>query len=151
MKSIVCFVTAILGLMASSGVIKASGPVSVYALVDKVTFEPNEDQPQRIRVSGVFITAAERSDVHSAPQRGYLYLSLPKQNEDLAVKEWMDLKSVAGSQQVVAFGSSWYGKVRVRKRDEEAGTSDRYPLGNGMTKVRADHPRAKELLEDKDR
>jgi hypothetical protein len=107
------------------------------ALVDKVALEPNADKPERIRISGVFIAAEERSDVYSAPQRGYLYFALPRGNDELARREWADLKSVAGTRQVVGLGSSWGAKVRVRKPDEEAKSPDDYPMGNGLIKVRA--------------
>jgi len=148
MKSIV--LTAVL-ITISAGLIQASGPMAVYALVDKVTFEPNADKPERIRVSGVFITAEPRSDVYSAPQHGILYFTLPARNAEVAQREWSDLKSVAGTQQVVAFGSSWYGKATVRKTDEEAKTPEDYTMGNGLVKMNADHPRAKALLDYKDR
>ena len=104
MKAIVCSPTAVLAMTACLGIASASGPIAVYALVDKVAFEPNADKPERIRISGVFIVAEERSDVYSAPQRGYLYFALPKQNEELARREWADLKSVAGTRQVVGLG-----------------------------------------------
>ena len=78
MQSIVRIATVLLATTICLGVANASGPIAVYALVDKVTFEPNADKPERVRVSGVFITAEERSDVYSAPQRGYLYFTLPR-------------------------------------------------------------------------
>jgi len=148
MKVIVICVTAVLAVGLC---LRASGPIAVYALVDKVTFEPNVDKPERIRIAGVFITAAERSDVYSGPQRGYLYLALPARGSDLALREWADLKSVAGTRQVVGMGSSWVMKARVRKDDEEAKGPDEYSMGNGLVKVNADQPRAKALLEYKDR
>jgi hypothetical protein len=151
MKSIVCFATALLANALCLGVVNASGPIAVYALVDKVAFEPSADKPERIRISGVFITAGERSDVYSAPQRGYLYFALPGQNDQLALREWADLKSVAGTRQVVGLGSSWASKVRVRKPDEEAKSPDDHPAGNGLVKVNPDQPRAKALLDYKDR
>lgn len=151
MKSVVCSATAVLAITVCLGVLNASGPISVYALVDKVTFEPSPDKPERIRISGVFITAEERSDVYSAPQRGYLYFALPGQNAELALREWGDLKSVAGTRKVVGLGSSWSAKVRVRKPDEEAKSPDDYPMGNGLVKVNADQPRAKALLDYKER
>jgi hypothetical protein len=89
--------------------------------------------------------------VYSAPQRGYLYFALPKANDELALKEWADLKSIAGSRQVVGLGSSWFAKVRVRKSDEEAKSPDDYPMGNGLIKVNPDQPRAKALLDYKER
>jgi hypothetical protein len=154
MKLVECSATAMLAIAACVGIAYASGPIAVYALVDKVAFEPGADKPDRIRISGVFITAEEGStDVYSAPQRGYLYFALPAGNEELARREWADLKSIAGSRQVVGLGSIWYGKARarVRKADEEAKSPDDYPLGNGLVKVNADQPRAKALLDYKDR
>jgi hypothetical protein len=151
MKSIVCSATVVLAITVCLGVAIASGPIAVYALVDKVTFEPNADKPERARVEGVFITAEERSDVYSAPQRGFLYFTLPRGNEDVARREWADLKTVAGTRQVVGLGSSWASKVRVRKANDEANSPDNHPLGNGMVKVNADQVRSKTLLEYKDR
>jgi hypothetical protein len=151
MKSIVCFATALLAIALCLGVLNASGPIGVYALVDKVTFEPSADKPQRIRISGVFIIAEERSDAYSAPQPGYLYFVLPTGNEELVLREWADLKSIAGSRQVVGLGSSWTGKVRVRKSNEGAQSPDAHPMGNGLVKVNPDQPRAKALLDYKDR
>src|SRR5438874_11582026 len=82
MKLLVCLVTAAFAIGCGPRIAHASGPIAVYALVDKVTFEPNADKPERVRISGVFITAEERSDSYSGPQRGYLYFSLPRQNQD---------------------------------------------------------------------
>ena len=69
----------------------------------------------------------------------------------MALKEWADLKSVAGTRQVVGFGSAWSAKVRLRKPDEKPEAPDNYVMGNGMVKLRPDHPQSKELLEYKDR
>jgi hypothetical protein len=151
MKSNVCSAAAVLAIMLCPAVINASGPIAVYALVDKVALEPSAEKPERIRILGVFITAGERSDVYSAPQRGYLYFDLPRGNEEVALRECADLKSAAGTRQVVGFGSSWSAKVRVRKPDEEAKSPDDFPMGNGMVKINPDQPRAKALLDYKDR
>ena len=153
MKSIVFPATAVLGLTVALGVASASGPIAVYALVDKVTFEPNADKPERIRIAGVFITSGQSYDVYLPPQRGYLYFTLPAQNADLARHEWADLKSVAGTRQVVGFGSNWgsvSGKVHIQKTEDSA-SPDPFPMGNGVVKINADHPSAKALLEYKDR
>ena len=83
MKLMVCPAAAVLAITLGLGVASASGPIGVYALVDKVAFEPNSDKPERIRISGVFIVAEKRADnstVYSAPQRGYLYFELPQGN-----------------------------------------------------------------------
>jgi hypothetical protein len=102
MKSIISSAAAVLMVALCLGVANASGPIGIYALVDKVAFEPNADKPERIRISGVFSVAEETADnstVYSAPQRGYLYFglpSLPSGDQELARREWADLKSVAG-------------------------------------------------------
>jgi hypothetical protein len=145
-----CLVTATL----CTGIAPASGPIAAYALVERVVFEPSSDKPERIRISGVFIAAEETPDnptVYSAPQRGYLYFELPKGNEKLALREWADLKSVAGTRQVVGFGSSWGTKVHVKKPNEEAKLPGDYPMGNGVVKINSDHPRARALLDYKGR
>jgi hypothetical protein len=150
MKSIVFPATAVIALTVALGVANASGPVAVYALVDKVTFE---DKPERIRISGVFITAGESFDVYLPPQRGFLCFTLPAAKADLARREWADLKSVAGTRQVVGFGSSWgavSGKLHIQKTND-ATSPDQFPMGNGVVKINADHPSAKALLEYKDR
>src|SRR5207245_3825295 len=128
-------------------VVSASGPTAVYALIDKVTLEPNDDRPQRIVIYGVFSTAG---NTYSEPQRGYLCFTLPTQNSELALREWSDLKSVAGTRQVVAFGRGWMAKVRVRKSSAEAGNDpDLYTLNFGVKKLNADEPHAKALLDYK--
>ena len=128
-------------------VVSASGPTAVYALIDKVTLEPNDDRPQRIVIYGVFSTAG---NTYSEPQRGYLCFTLPTQNSELALREWSDLKSVAGTRQVVAFGRGWMAKVRVRKSSAEAANDpDPYTLNFGVKKLNADEPHAKALLDYK--
>jgi hypothetical protein len=163
MKSIICSVAVVLAITLCPGMATASGPISVYALVDKVAFEPSSDKPERIRISGVFIVAVETPDnstAYSAPQRGYLYFRLPKDDEQLAQREleeqlarreWADLKSVAGTRQVVGFGAGWGPKVHVRKPDEGAKSPDEYLLGNLLVKINSDQPRAKALLDYKGR
>jgi len=91
MKPSACSAAAVLALTVCLGVAKASGPIAVYALVDKVAFEPNENKPERIRLSGVFITAEDNTGTYSAPRRGYLYFTLPGVNSELAQREWRDL------------------------------------------------------------
>lgn len=142
--------SVLLAIVLFLTVASASGPIAVYALVDKVSFEPDAEKPVRILISGVFITSTDqRSDAYSEPQRGYLYCGMMRGNEDLARREWNDLKSIAGSRQVVGLGSSWFSKVRVRKADEKPQNPDEYPMGNGLVRVNADQPRAKALLEHK--
>src|SRR5262245_586275 len=93
--------------------VMASGPVGIFAVVERVVFEPNEQSPERIRVWGAFSFAeggVEGASTMSAPVRGYPYFRMPTPAEVLhqtvqAVRnEWSDFKAVAGSGQAIAFG-----------------------------------------------
>jgi hypothetical protein len=144
--------TLILLSALSVSTARASGYVGVYALIDKVEMEPNADQPERIRIYGVFSVAKDRSKFQ-APQRGYLYFTLSGQKE-VVLREWADLKAAAGTHTVVAFGGSTFpgsfsSIPRVRKPDEKPDAPDPYVLGAGLSKIRADTDYApvKALLE----
>ena len=130
----------VVGLLAAAAVADASDRIGVYARVDKVVLEPNEQAPQRVQVWGVFAVADPRDpDTYRAPARGYLYYSLPA-NATLALREWADLKSVAGTNQIVAFGSRWSStrtETRVRKADERPESPDVYTTDIGMKKIDA--------------
>jgi hypothetical protein len=149
MKSIICSVAVVLAITLCPGVVTASGPIAVYALVDRVAFEPSSEKPERIRISGVFSTAKEQFNEYLPPQRGYLYFRLPRENEELARREWADLKSVAGTRQVVGLGSSWHATVHVTTPN--ATSPAEYPMGNGLVKINSDQPRARALLDYKER
>jgi len=124
----------------------ASELVAIYALVDKVEMEPNEKSPQTIQVWGAFSTDRDPA----ATKRGYLYFRAPFASEymNIAVKEWMDLKAVAGTGQAVAFGQRYfyidqmaaadaYAKTlpRVRPASEKPTSPDGYPLNIGVSKL----------------
>src|SRR3954451_2817475 len=92
-------------LLAAQGA-RASDPTGIYALVDKVEIEPSEGQPERARVWGVFaVSVGDRGDEYTTPARGYIYFPLPAGKEEVARKEWNDLKKVAGTRTCVAFSS----------------------------------------------
>ncbi len=148
-KSAVYIAVAALVLIGVPRAAQASGPMSVYARVDKVDLEPGSDHADRIRITGVFIVATDNAGgTYSAPQTGYLYFALPASNRDLALREWSDLKSVAGTKQIVGFGSAWFSQVHVRSAGEKAAAED-YPMGNGLARINADQPRARALLDEK--
>jgi len=142
-------VLALLGGSAVSSL--ASDPVGIYAFVDKVVLEPSEGSPERIQVWGGFALAEGGGDQYSPAQRGYMYFKLKPGKETICQNEWNDLKSVAGTRQVVGFGASWGAKVHVRKSEGDANLAEEFPMGNGLVKVNADQPRAAALLEYKDR
>jgi hypothetical protein len=90
----------------------ASGEIGLYGIVEKVVFEPNEQAPERMQLWGAFAYAESRQgDVVSAVQRGYLYFRIPDNSyspREVVLAEWKDLKSVAGTGQVVGFGHYGY-------------------------------------------
>jgi len=96
----------------------ASGPVGIYGIVEKVVFEPDEAGSERVQVWGAFAYAETSTGGWrtSKVARGYLYFRAPspaalaalRETADNVRREWADLKAVAGTGQVVAFGSWGY-------------------------------------------
>ena len=152
-RSLALALVAAGSIVAAFGVVYASDPMAVYARVDKVVLEPNAGAPQTAQVWGVFSMAKpdDRNDF-LAPARGYLYFKLPAGSTATALQEWADLKAVAGTGQLVAFGSRYQLKARLRKPDERPDAPDAYNVNFGMTKVngRTDYAPVRALLDFKD-
>jgi len=140
------FFTAAGLLLFASERSSASEIVGIYALVDRVVFEPNEQSPYRIQVWGAFSTSRNPE----AAKRGYLYFRPPNTPEfqEAALKEWRDLKAVAGSGQAVAFGQQYFfvpqravadayfqALPRVRPASEKPEGPDGYPVNIGVSKL----------------
>ncbi|HLQ77958.1 MAG TPA: hypothetical protein VK210_11420 [Terriglobia bacterium] len=135
-RTITILVGAVLVLTAMT--VTASDPVGIYAMVDKVVFEPSEAAPQRVQVWGVFALAVPPGDTYTAPARGYMYFSAGQGREAVAKTEWADLKSVVGTGQGVGFGARYTATGTVRKAGEKVANPDTYPVGGtGVVKV---HP-----------
>jgi len=89
----------------------ASGPVGIYAIIEKVIFEPSEQAPERIQIWGAFAVVdggLTRPGATSKPLRGYLYFKLPDgsaQEQAAANTEGTDFKTVAGTGQAIGFGN----------------------------------------------
>src|SRR5437660_5080207 len=113
----------------------ASDPVGVYALVDKVVFEPNETNPERVQIRGAFAIAEGYGYTYKKAERGYLYYKVNPDKPKACRNEWADLKAVAGTGQIVAFGSRYGDKGTLRKTDAKPETPDVYPVAMGLTKV----------------
>ncbi len=138
--------TALAVLLALAPAAPASDPVGVYAVIDKVVFEPGTGAAKRVQVWGTFARAQGHGDTYTAPERGYLYFSVAPDKEDLCRREWADLKKLAGTQECVAFGSRYKPTGKVRKKRDPAKGPDVYPVGFGLTRVPADNYEARELL-----
>jgi len=134
-------VTVLIGtvLILSAITLSASDPVGIYAIVDKVIFEPANGAPQRVQIWGVFALAdtTRGGDFYTKPQRGYLYYTVVAGREEIARKEWADLKSVAGTGQGIAFGVRYTSSLgRIRKDTDNPSSPDPYSFnGIGVTRV----------------
>ena len=145
MKTLKLTATLLVGvtLIFTAATLSASDPVGVYAIVQKVIFEPNDKAPERIQIWGVFALAdtSRGGDYYTKPLRGYMYYSLPKGRESVALKEWADFKAVAGTGQGVAFGARYSMLGKVHPDSEKPGSPETYAPdsyfanGIGVTKV----------------
>jgi hypothetical protein len=114
----------------------ASDPVGIYAFVDKVVFEPSDAAPERAQVWGGFALAQGPGEAYEAARRGYMYFKLRPDQDEVSRKEWADLKAIAGTGQIVAFGSRHDAKGTVRQPNAKPENPDPHPKGWGLTKVR---------------
>jgi hypothetical protein len=138
MKSIRLLKTGLLGLFAVAvgAVVFASDPTAVYARVDKVVLEPTAGSPDTIQLWGVFSLAKpdDRNEYLPAA-RGYLFFKLMT-DADNTRKEWADLQQVAGTGQIVSFGSRYQLHPPLRRPNERPDHPDPYAISIGITKVR---------------
>lgn len=131
------FVMLLLALLClGAAQTRASDPIGIYALVDKVVFEPNETNPERIQIQGAFAIAEGYGYTYKKAERGYLYFRVNPDKPAACRNEWADLKSVAGTGQIVAFGSRYGEKGTLRKPDAKPANPDLYPVAMGLTKVK---------------
>jgi hypothetical protein len=148
-RSIILTVTAV--ALCSALPARGSGPVGVYAIVEKVVFEPNEAAAERVQVWGAFVyveIGGSGGSLGTSPARpGYVYFKLPDLvpgfNEsviDAVRREWRDLKAVAGTGQPVAFGRwSYFGGFEgfelVRPAVLPPSAPETYRTGTGIVKL----------------
>ena len=145
-------VSVILLLASLSSVLAKGMTVGIYAIASRVTFEPNENSPNCVRISGVFVVPDRMSSGrYQKPQRGYLYLKSVPGAEQATRQDWNELKAIVGSGSVVAFGDYWVPnpddpqgnphhllKVTVHAEGESGATPDVYiPRQGGVMKVEA--------------
>ena len=139
MKKATLVAAGLAALVVGAAVVRASDRVAVYAKVDKVILEPSTSEPATIQVWGVFSVAQTGNPNDYQPAaRGYLYYRLPSR-ADLARREWADLQGVAGTGDIVAFGSRWEGVPRVRQLNDKPANPDPYTLNTGLMKVRGNN------------
>ena len=102
---------ALVGILAATVPVAGSGPLGIYAIVDKIVVEPSESAPERIQVWGAFAYVDQGSGqglTVSPAKRGYMYFRMDPSQADAIKKEWADLKAVAGTGQAIGFGRWGY-------------------------------------------
>src|SRR5437899_38450 len=105
MRQIRLIGAVLFGIVLCVTLTHARDPTAVYTRVERVVLEPNAAAPQAIQVWGVFAMAKpdDRND-YLPPKRGYLYFTFNGTSQAVRA-EWTDLKQVAGTGQIVSFGS----------------------------------------------
>ena len=129
---------AVVGVITAlaTDVLRASDPIGVYAIVDRVVVEPSSGPPQRIQIWGAFALAQpDHPDDYGAAQRGYLYFSCPQGQAEVCRSEWSDVQSVAGKSVGIGFGARRLNNGRVRKADDKPASPDEYPIRMGVVRV----------------
>lgn len=129
------FTLSVLLLAAGAVPAFASDPVGVYAFVDKIVLEPNDTAPERVQIWGGFTLAQGSGETYGPAQRGYLYFKLKPDKESICRNEWADLKSIAGTGKIVAFGMRYSSNGVLRKAEARPENPDVYPVGFGVQKL----------------
>jgi hypothetical protein len=144
------FILTAIALFLSGATARASDPVGLYALIEKVKFEPSDEKPERILIWGTFSVAdGERGEKYKSPEKGFIYFSLPEKKPEVALKEWNDLKTVAGKNEVVGFSTRWGEPARIRKTGDQPKDPDVFRSGIGVVRMEkrgSDYPPVKALL-----
>lgn len=117
---------------------RASGPIAVYAVIEKVVLGPSAKAPVHAQVWGTFMVAkGSTGRAFRGPVYGFFYYAAPSGKEDVCRKEWADLKKMAGTGKVVGFGErgTLADVGRLRGHGEEAKEPDPYPLHFGLIRL----------------
>ena len=144
MKSAYVSVAALLLFsLAPTSVFAKNVTIGIYGVIDQVTLEPDGVSPTLVRISGVFVVPVPvSSGDYRPPRRGYLYFQIRPGMEQATRKDWNELKSIAGTGQVIGFGQYWVPnpddpsgnphhslEITVHA-DSDAAPPDIYPLPN---------------------
>jgi len=131
----------VLGACVAATVVYASDFTGVYAVVDKVVFEPSESAPAQVQIWGAFaLSDGQKGSNYKPAEKGYLYYTCEQGKESICRKEWADLKSMAGTSTGIGFGYRYAPTGRVRKADEKPAAPDVYPIKEGVVKVEKKTP-----------
>lgn len=121
-SALVAPVLALLTPAATPSVAKDG--IGVYALIDRVVFEPDAANPERVQLWGVFrvadtfrvedgrLTRITLTAFHPVA-RGYMYFELNPDHVGESRSEWRQIARQAGTGQPVAFGARVPGVERA--------------------------------------
>jgi hypothetical protein len=121
--------------------VRASDPIGVYAVIERVatTTIAGQDAAQ---VWGVFAVAIrppagnyKPEEAYASPRKGYLLMQCAPAQERACKAEWNDLRTVAGTGDVVGFGTRWTNVPRVRDTGEAPSAPDTYATNVGVVKI----------------
>ena len=97
----------ILSLIPTAATAKG-GTIGIYAVIDQVTFESEGPSPNLVKISGVFgVPVPVTSGAYTTAQRGYLYFRIPPGMEEVARKDWTEIRAAAGTGRVIGFCQYW--------------------------------------------
>ncbi len=128
-------------LMVSARTMRASDPVGVYGLIDRVTVTTAAGGQETAQVWGTFsiaVTPPSRTykpeEAYGKAQKGYLLFTCAERKA-LCEAEWNDLKSLAGKDEVVGFGTRWGTAPQVRASGDAPANPDTYQLNVGVVRL----------------
>ncbi|HEY8377350.1 MAG TPA: hypothetical protein VIK91_12730 [Nannocystis sp.] len=116
----------------------ASYPAGVWALVEKVTLEPDPGKPTRIRIDGLFMVANQDPDFpaypgYSVPRYGYMYYQCDEKQLAVCQMEWQELAAVAMSEdRCRGWGDSNLPDNGVVRTVEPMEKPDTWPISMGI-------------------
>lgn len=129
--------TVILG----APVMRASDPVGVYGLIDRVAVTTAAGGQKTAQIWGTFsiaVTPPSRTykpeEAYGKVQKGYLLFTCGSEKA-LCEAEWNDLKSLAGKGEVAGFGTRWGTAPRVRMAADAPDAPDTYQLNVGVVRI----------------
>lgn len=125
-------------LAAAPAVAAASAPVGVWSLVDNVELSPNKDQPDHIRIDGLFLIAGGQPDFpqypgYSEPQPGHMYYACDDADLATCKAEWQDLVAIAGGDDSCrGWGSNEFASNGSVRTQDQASDPDPWPISMGI-------------------
>lgn len=134
--------TLAMSITIGAGSVRASDPIGVYGLIDKVSVTPSAGGPAIAQIWGAFSIAVVPPSGNYKPEeaygkaiKGYLLFTCPSGQQAACEAEWNDLKSLAGTGEVAGFGTRWGTAPRVRSASDTAGAPDSYKTNVGVIRM----------------